>query len=40
MLVQVYVRPIVIFVEWIYDPFLVNFVKAPQPEVQGAMDAR
>ena len=29
----------VIFVEQIYNPFLVNFVKALQPEVQASVDA-
>ena len=29
----------VIFVERIYNPFLVSFVKAPQPEVKSAVDA-
>ena len=29
----------VIYVEQNYNPFLINFVKAPQPEVQASMDA-
>ena len=29
----------VIFVEQNYDPFLVNFVKAPQPVLQASLDA-
>ena len=27
------------FVERNYEPFLINFVKAPQPEVQASVDA-